>query len=350
VPASEIPTERPSPTQPFPIKPQPIVRQKYAEEDITDISPEAHAFALEKFKASRNEGIFTPSGPRGTMVFPGMRGGAEWNGCSFDLETGILYVNANEIPNITSLKKVEAGSNDNSTLAVGKNIFQLHCATCHGLDRKGQRPFPSLVHIEKKMSIPEARARITNGKGQMPGFPNLKSEQLSAVVAYLFNADKPLPISRKAIIADTSRQQVKYAHSGYAQFLDAEGYPAVKPPWGTLTAIDMNTGDLLWKRPLGEYAALTKRGIAPTGTQNFGGTIVTAGGLLFVGATKDEKFRAIDKRTGKTLWETTLPAGGYATPATYAVDGKQFVVIAAGGSGRNETKAGDMFVAFALPK
>jgi quinoprotein glucose dehydrogenase len=193
--------------------------------------------------------------------------------------------------------------------------------------------------------------RIKKGKGQMPAFPNLSHLQVEAITNYLLNTErknsrKPVPnISR-----DSSEVKYKYAHSGYGQFLDQEGYPAVKPPWGTLSAINLNTGELIWKIPLGEYAALKKRGLPPTGTQNFGGTIVTAGGLVFVGATKDEKFRAIDKNTGKILWETTLPAGGYATPSTYEVDGKQYVVIAAGGGGKNDTKKGDSYVAFALPK
>lgn len=349
VPSSQIATEKNWPTQPFPLKPHAFVRQQYTEADITDISPQAHAYALEQFKKVRNEGIFTPSGPEGTMVFPGMRGGAEWNGASVDMKTGILYINANEIPNITSLKKVEIIVNEDKLVAAGRNVFQVNCATCHGLDRKGQRPFPSLIQVGEKLSAQEMKDRVTNGKGQMPAFPNLSKEQVSAVIDYLFNADKPTQLNNTKVDIDTLNQKPRYAHSGYAQFLDAEGYPAVKPPWGTLNAIDLNSGEMLWKVPLGEYAALTKRGILATGTQNIGGTIVTAGGLIFVGATKDEKFRAINKDNGKILWEATLPAGGYATPSTYAVKGKQYIVIAAGGAGKNDTKPGDAYVAFALP-
>ena len=141
---------------------------------------------------------------------------------------------------------------------------------------------------------------------------------------------------------------VPYSHTGYNRFLDPDGYPAVKPPWGTLNAIDLNTGEIAWTVPLGELPELTAQGIPPTGTENYGGPVVTAGGLLFIGATKDEKFRAFDKKHRRVLWETSLPAGGYATPATYAVNGKQFVVIAAGG-GKMGTKSGDAYVAFALP-
>jgi quinoprotein glucose dehydrogenase len=350
VPASEIADEKSWPTQPFPVKPHAFVRQKYTEADVTDISPGAHAFALEQFKKARNEGIFTPAGPGGTMVFPGMRGGAEWNGASVDIKSGILYINANEIPNITSLKKIEAFDNEDMEMSAGRNLFQGNCATCHGLDRKGQRPFPSLIHIGDKLTAQDIRERITNGKGQMPAFPNLSTEQLNAVIKYLFNADKPAQVTTlRKVAVGSINEKPKYAHSGYGQFLDAEGYPAVKPPWGTLNAIDLNSGEILWKVPLGEYAALTKRGIPVTGTQNIGGTIVTAGGLIFVGATKDEKFRAINKDNGKIVWETTLPAGGYATPSTYEVNGKQYIVIAAGGAGKNDTRPGDAYVAFALP-
>lgn len=140
-----------------------------------------------------------------------------------------------------------------------------------------------------------------------------------------------------------------YRISGYDRFVDQEGYPAVKPPWGLLNAIDVSRGEIGWKTTLGEYAELTARGVPPTGTESLGGTIVTAGGLIFIGGSKDEKFRAFDKTNGKVLWEYNLPAGGYATPSTYAVNGKQFVVIAAGGGGKLATKSGDAFVAFALP-
>ena len=124
----------------------------------------------------------------------------------------------------------------------------------------------------------------------------------------------------------------------------------MKPPWGLLNCIDLNKGEILWQVPLGEYKALHDQGVPITGTENFGGTIVTAGGLVFVGGAKDEKFHAFDAATGKLLWETQLPAGGYATPATYAVHGKQYIVIAAGGGGKQRTKSADEYVAFALPK
>ena len=348
VPTSDIKGEKNWPTQPFPLKPQPFVRQKYAADDITTLSAKAHDYAMEKFRNSRNEGIFTPPSKQGSIVFPGMRGGAEWNGASFDMNTGILYINANEIPNIMALKELETVSPaDNNRFTAGKNIFQSNCATCHGVDRKGQSPYPSLINIFKKMDRQKINHLIQNGKGQMPAFPNLSKEKINAIVNYLHDADnQPEKVASKS---NEATDTIRYAHTGYGQFLDPDGYPAVKPPWGTLNAINLNTGELVWRIPLGEYPELTKRGISPTGTQNFGGSIVTAGGLVFVGGSKDEKFRAFDKSTGKLIWETVLPAGGYATPATYQVNGKQYIVIAAGGGGKNGTKTGDAYVAFALP-
>jgi quinoprotein glucose dehydrogenase len=349
VPVSDIAGEQSWATQPFPVKPVAFVRQKYTEQDITNISPKANAYVKNRLKNIRNEGIFTPSSEQGSLIFPGFRGGAQWNGASFDVETGIIYINANEIPNISSLKKVEVISGEED----GQSLYRINCATCHGMDRKGHTSFPSLVNIENKMTMATMIDRIKKGKGQMPAFPNLSDVEVNAISAYLVKAEKENSIKKTISIAsdkDSSKVTYRYGHSGYGQFLDEEGYPAVKPPWGTLNAIDLNSGELLWKVPLGEYDQLTKRGLPPTGTQNFGGTIVTAGGLVFVGASKDEKFRAFDKKTGKILWEVKLPAGGYATPCTYEINGKQYVVIAAGGGGKNETKKGDSYIAFTLSK
>jgi quinoprotein glucose dehydrogenase len=349
VPVSDVEGEVSWPTQPFPLKPSPFSRQKYTEEDLADISPEAKAFATEQLKNIRNEGIFTPPSLNGSMQLPGTRGGAEWNGASFDIQTGILYINANDIPNIRVLKKVEVSSSSgNSTIQTGENLYQVNCATCHGIDRKGQALYPPLLNISKKFNRSQVLTRVTNGFGQMPSFRNLSGSQKSAIIDYLFQK-KVNTFFKNANKGSGDSVTINYVNTGYAQFLDKQGYPAVKPPWGTLNAIDLNTGEIIWKVPLGEYEELTKRGIPPTGTQNLGGTLVTAGGLIFVGATKDEKFRAIDKKTGKILWETRLPAGGYANPSTYEIEGKQYVVIAAGGGGKNVTKTGDSFVAFSLP-
>lgn len=253
VPPSDAPGELAWPTQPVPVKPPPFSVQHFDETNVTNIGKENRDYVLNLLKEMRTGEAFLPPSLEGSVVIPGYHGGANWSGASFDPESGILYVNSNNVPNVITLEKAN---------------------------------------------------------------PQAKYE---------------------------------YHHKGYIQILDQEGYPGIEPPWGVLTAIDLNKGEFVWQVPLGEYEELTARGVPQTGTETFGGTIVTAGGLVFIGGTKDEKFRAFDKATGKVLWEHKLPAGGYATPATYAVNGRQYVVIAAGGAGKLRTKAGDAFVVFALP-
>lgn len=254
VPASDVPGEKTWPTQPVPLRPPPYTRQIFTADDITDISSDAHADALEVFNKVRTGNEWLPPSLQGTLEFPGLDGGTDWGGGSFDPGTGWYYVNSHDEPWIIELQSAPAGL----------------------------------------------------------GYPYMGAE-------------------------------------GEGRFVDREGYAAIKPPWGQLTAIDLNRGEIAWQVVLGEHKELTARGIPPTGTQNMGGSVVTAGGLLFIGATQDEKFRAFDKSTGKILWEADLPAGGYASPATYEAKGKQYVVIAAGGGGKPRTKAGDALVAFALP-
>ena len=252
VPASDVPGEQAWPTQPIPIKPPPFAVQHFDETNVTNIGEENREYVLKQLKEVRAGSAFLPPSLEGSVVIPGFHGGANWSGASFDPESGMLYLNSNNVPNLMTLVPAEA----------------------------------------------DARYR--------------------------------------------------YRHKGYIQMRDQEGYPAIKPPWGVLNAIDLNQGTIAWQVPLGEYPELTKRGIPQTGTETFGGTIVTKGGLVFIAGTKDEKFRAFDKKTGKVLWEHKLPAGGYATPATYSVSGEQYVVIAAGGAGKLRTRAGDAFVAFKL--
>src|SRR5262249_21809658 len=189
-------------------------------------------------------------------------------------------------------------------------------------------------------------AVIRQGKGRMPGFSNLQGDELDALVEFLISGE-----SKEVQTGVPQPPGMDYRFNGYHKFLDPEGYPAVKPPWGTLNAINLNPGDYAWKVPLGEYPELTAKGLKETGTENYGGPIVTAGGLVFIGAANfDKKFRAFDKTNGELLWETTLPYSGNATPATYEVNGRQFVVIAAGGGKDPKSPSGGVYVAFALPK
>jgi quinoprotein glucose dehydrogenase len=182
--------------------------------------------------------------------------------------------------------------------------------------------------------------------------PTLTDAQKDAIVAYLGGRASTVASAATARTDDPRASggavPSRFQFRGYERWRDAEGYPAIKPPWGTLNAIDLNTGEYRWRITLGEHAALKTRGIRATGTEMYGGPIVTAGGLVFIAATQDAKFRAFDKSTGALLWETQLPAAGYATPSTYRVDGRQYVVIAAGG-GKLGTPSGDSYIAFALP-
>ena len=352
VAVSTMPGEQSWPTQPFPTLPLPLCRQSFDESMITDISPEAHDFALKEAKKYAWGNIYLPPALNGIIAMPGMRGGAEWSGGCVDLETGVMYVGINVMANIVELREKkddrEALSNK-PMMNVGAVFYQRNCAVCHGVDKGGNRSFPPLVDIASRLKPGDVKRLLQKPQGQMPSFYSLPDEDKDAIVAFLFNQDDKRLYQVKTRDTINKQTRKRYNLVDYIHLEDQDGYPGVKPPWGTLNAVDLNSGKLVWKIPLGEYPALAAKGHPNTGTQLFGGGIVTAGGLVFIGASQDEKFRAFDKNTGKVLWEYLLPAGGYATPSTYEVDGKQYVVIAAGGGGRQLTKAGDYYIAFALP-
>ena len=355
-PASNVPGEEASPIQPKPTKPEPFGRQFLTEDMLTNRTPEAHAWAVQEFRKIRSEGQFVPfSLDKQTIVFPGFDGGAEWGGSAVDPVSGVLYVNENEMAWTGGLtpSKPSAG--------VGESIYNEQCAVCHGENRAGSPPdFPSLIDIGKRMTDAAIGTTIMQGKGRMPAFSSVDEAQLTALLAYLKTppqaADNKGDKKELSAIQPGKLEDVatgpdnRYNFTGYRKFLDPDGYPAIAPPWGTLNAIDLNTGKYLWKIPFGEYPDLAAKGMTNTGSENYGGPIVTASGLLFIGATVfDKKFRAFDSHTGELLWQTELPFAGTATPATYMIGGKQFVVISCGGGRDHKAPSGGMYVAFALP-
>jgi quinoprotein glucose dehydrogenase len=342
VPASDVPGEVLSKKQVLPLKPAPFARQQFTEDMVTQRTPEAHADVLARFKTYRNGPQFTPSSVQGTILLPGYDGGAEWGGQAFDPETGLYYVNANEMAWIVKLveRKLSPGA------PTGKSLYTANCASCHKEDLSGAPPeFPGLKNLASRTTKEAVDHVIRAGRGRMPGFAHLRDLRIAAITRYLMTGEN-------MTLPDTSDKAspffLKYNLDGYIRFEDPEGYPVITPPWGTLNAINLNTGEYAWKIPLGEIPALVEKGIKDTGSENYGGPVVTKGGLVFIAATNsDKKMRAFDKSTGKLLWESTLPAAGNATPATYMVNGKQYVVIAAGG-GKWGNPSGGSYVAFAL--
>lgn len=350
-PASTVPGEVASAEQPLPLKPFPFARQRLTEDQLTDRTPEAHQWALEQFKGMRSDGPFVPfSIDRPTVVFPGYDGGAEYGGQAFDPETGLYYVNANDLAWTGQLAPNTGGQS-------GRALYLQHCALCHRDDRAGTPPqIPSLAGIDSRRTFADVVGVVRKGAGRMPGFPALEPTAVNAIVQFLMTgADAPpqraggrsgtAPVPAHPLIDNS------YRFTGYKKFLDPQGYPAVAPPWGSLNAIDLNTGDYRWTVPLGEYPELVAAGRKDTGSENYGGPVVTAGGLVFIAATNhDRKIRAFDKTTGARLWESVMPSSGNATPAVYESHGREFVVVAAGGGKSPQGGPGGVYVAYALPK
>jgi quinoprotein glucose dehydrogenase len=345
-PFSLLPGEMTSTYQPDLQLPEPFARQVFTLDDITDITPAAHAFVLKQVNDA-NIGWFAAFEDGKPTVYYGERGGAEWPGAAFDPTSGTLYVSANEIPSIVTVSRHDAADLRNASLGTtaGGRIFQQHCAGCHGQNREGKGMAPSLIGLVQRLRESAAVDILNFGRGAMPPVP-IRDEERPPLLDFIFERDrgsKVTPILEPGAPAS-------YAANGFPKLLDERGYPGSKPPWGTLNAINLNTGKLQWKVPLGEYDELTRDGIPKTGMQNFGGATVTAGGLVFCAGTPDLKIRAFDKNDGQELWQYKLPYGGYAPPATYEVNGRQYVVIAATGGGKLGGERGDAYVAFALPK
>lgn len=342
VPKSPVAEEEAWPTQPLPTMPAPVSRNLITESDLNTASPDYDSL-LQVFRGTV-KGIFQPFSDKPTLVVPGLNGGAEWGGAAAD-KNGIVYVNSNEVPWIVTIRS-NTGFGEMSR---GQAMYVQNCSPCHGVDRFGNPAsgFPALNTIKNKLKKSEVHEIIASGKGKMPGFPQISEDDRKAILNYLFEeeSEKDKLASAKNVFGAVEPWDLK----GYSKFLDSNGDPGIKPPWGILTAVDLNTGLHKWKVPLGDVKKYRDQGLAPTGTENYGGPIVTASGLIFIAATKDGKFRVFDKDKGKLLWETDLPTAGYATPSTYMINGVQYVVVACGGTRLGAIK-GDQVVAFRLSK
>ncbi|MFC3201738.1 PQQ-binding-like beta-propeller repeat protein [Alteromonas oceani] len=351
-PPSALEGEVTSPTQPVPVLPEPYARQHLTEALLTDRTPEANAWAKAEFNNMISEGLFVPfTTDQPTVIFPGFDGGAEWGGAAVDPDQGVIFINSNDIAWTGSM--VEATQHADK----GHNLYAQNCAVCHGEDRSGSPPaFPSLIDIGNKLADHDIKNVIKNGRGRMPQFAGLTKQELTDLTSFLTD-EKPPSSEEPAKTGDkvemvspfNSAKNARYYFSGYHKFLDPDGYPAVKPPWGTLNAIDVATGQYLWRKPLGEYPELAAAGLTNTGSENYGGAVVTASGLLFIGATiYDRTIRAFDTSDGKILWQAQLPYAGTATPATYMVDGVQYIVISTNNARNPKGQQGAAYVAFKL--
>jgi quinoprotein glucose dehydrogenase len=354
VPVPQTPTlpgEQPWPTQPVPRKPAPFARQQMTEADINPLAPNRAALVAE-FRSTRHA-KYQPFGQEPVLIIPGLDGGAEWGGAAAD-ENGILYVNANEVPYIAQLSEIPKVAGQR--LTHGQRLYMLYCIACHGPEKLGNPGggVPSLLDLGARLPRAEAVNLIVTGRKMMPGFTSLPLPDREAIAGFLYGDDDH-ELSAGPDTAAPARDASAYArfvdrhgYPAHKKFLDADGNPAITPPWGTLNAIDLNTGEYRWKIPLGELKELTARGLPPTGTPNYGGPLVTAGGLVFIAATKDGMFRAFDRATGEKVWEMELPAPAFAAPGTYLLNGKQYIVLACGGE-KLGTKRGDSYIALALP-
>ncbi|MSU64547.1 MAG: pyrroloquinoline quinone-dependent dehydrogenase [Opitutus sp.] len=343
VPASKIPGEIAWPTQPLPSKPAPFARQRFTEDEVTTRTPAAHEAVLKRLREVDAAAVYEPPSARGAVLMPGADGGGEWGGPAVDPK-GILYVNGSEMAYTFQLVPTAMFT------AGPKSLYAQFCLGCHGPKMEGNPSanIPSLVNVGARLKAGDVSTLLRSGKGVMPSFNFLPNETKDALAQFLMAPEAEQAALPRGDTTPITAPPTAYISTGYLRMLDPDGYPAIKPPWGTLNAIDLNTGEYLWRRGFGEEPKPYVPGGRPPGAENYGGPVVTAGGVLFIAATSDEKFRAFSSQSGEMLWETKLPAAGFATPATYEVGGKQYVVIACGG-GKQGSRSGDAYVAFALP-
>jgi quinoprotein glucose dehydrogenase len=360
VPTDGLPGEHPWAVQRYPQKPAPLSRQVLTDSDLTDLTPEAHAFVERRFRQLRRPcNKFLPPDEAGTLLL-GYSGGAEWGGNAVDPD-GVFYQNANEAFWDLQMITLADWKKELASLSMGHALYVTNCSACHGADRKGSPgQYPDLRRVGNGHSAESIAALIQSGNGKMPAFPQLSAAERKAIAGFLLKpwvagAGEHSETARTAgtapgAVHDSAPEfpyQPDYTIKVWKQFTDSNGYPGTRPPWGTLNAIDLHTGEYLWRVPLGEYPELARKGVPVTGTESYGGPLVTAGGLVFIAGTRDGKLRAFDRKTGRLVWSHQLPAAGFATPITYTVQGRQYVAIAAGGG--KGSPFGGKYIAFTLP-
>ncbi|WP_224491297.1 outer membrane protein assembly factor BamB family protein [Robertkochia flava] len=347
VPVSELSGEVSWPTQPRPVKPRPFARQAYelTENDISPYAPDRDS--LLRFFKTTDRRWYAPGNTSPVLLLPGYDGGAEWGGAGADPENGILYINSNEMAWIHQLK--DLASEDRPLISSGAKLYQMYCAACHlnSLEGIPESGYPELKDVSRGFTLNAFRELLTAGKGMMPGYPQLKDKEITDLYAFIGGQSGG---DKKEVIREDPAPGTgqRYRHMGYRKFLDANGLPAISPPWGTLSAVDMNTGEYLWRIPFGEEDRVDMAVAQPTGTENYGGPVITANGLLIIAASRDGYFRIFNRHNGTLLWKYKLPAPAFATPATYVVNGCQYIVVACGGE-KLGTPSGNQILAFALP-
>jgi quinoprotein glucose dehydrogenase len=369
VPASKVPGEKAYPTQPFPLSPKPFANQHMTDSLITDYSPQVHDSLLKVFHSLRYEGLFTPPSIQGTLEMPATIGGVEWGSLAYDPQTHILYVksNTNEAEIVKLRKYYSSGksaANKKSAISKalvnktvyqqGKLFYKKYCSSCHGVNRQGKGLAPSLVGIKKILTRDQVLHQINKGGGNMPAFGQIiNTVQKNAIIAYLFNDKKAKAVhpkesggkSKKKTMRKILDERGRNPHlpmyrnvTAYRHFSDKKGRSAIKPPWGLLSAINLNTGDYEWQIPIGRSE----------------GPMVTGGGVVFLATSGNGKgtgmrgqhqLQAYDKATGKLLWETSIPANSSSTPSTYKLNGRQYVALSVAGTKSNP---GGSVMAFAL--
>ncbi len=361
VPKSPMPGEETSPTQPFPSLPAPFARQSFTSKDLSPyLTPEEHDRLKQQIDAARNNGLFTPPSTQNTVEMPGNNGGANFGGAAGDPARGWVYVVSKDLPAMLKLTLPTTVATNNTDESRGAALFATNCSTCHGADRAGRPPaIPSLIDIDKRVSSEMLQSTVHYGKGLMPAQAFLTTGEITSIRAYLLKPQLASTTEAAAKPAgDPSTLEYK---SGFGFMFAESGLPVIGPPWTSLTAYDLNTGNIRWQIPLGEVPELAEKGITNTGS-HFPKVdpVVTAGGLIFTGS-RDRKIRALDSATGKTLWEYEAPAALEGMPAIYESNGREYIVFCAAARATTRTHSvpghpasqepiHGSYIAFALPQ